>query len=149
MNAGCIPSAITDGEHQHARAMAGSRLELPAARAFTSLVVSGLPPIPHSPLFTSSTTTQVTWRMFSPSMETIVSVRRRIISCFWVELKTPSISLTLINGIGNLLSGHSAFHAVSIVTIESFPVWQLATIAGDFQPGGELYAGLKRRRVHL
>lgn len=42
----------------------------PAARARTSSVLSGLPPMPQSPLWTSSITTQVTPRMFSPSIET-------------------------------------------------------------------------------
>src|SRR5215210_8724462 len=36
----------------------------PAASALTSSVLSGLPPTPPSPLATSSTTTQVTGRMF-------------------------------------------------------------------------------------
>ena len=36
----------------------------------------------HSPLVTSSSTVTVTWRMHSPSIATIVSVRRSTISCF-------------------------------------------------------------------
>src|SRR5687768_6987874 len=52
-----------------------------------------------SPLATSSTTTQVTGRMFSPSMETIASVRRSMISRFWSGVKTSSTSLTLMIGI--------------------------------------------------
>ena len=46
----------------------------PAVRAF--------PPMPQLPLLTSSTITQVTSRIFSPSIETIASVSLRIISCF-------------------------------------------------------------------
>src|SRR5262249_40263478 len=72
---------------------------LPAASAFTSSVVSGFPPIHHSPLFTSSTTTQVTCRIFSPSTLTMASVSFFTISCFCESEKTPSMSLTLINGI--------------------------------------------------
>jgi hypothetical protein len=41
--------------------------------------------MPQSPLFTSSTTTQVTPRMFSPSISTIVSVGRCTISRFCAE----------------------------------------------------------------
>jgi hypothetical protein len=55
----------------------------PAASALTSAVVSGFPPMPQSPLATSSTTTHVTARMFSPSIDTIASVRRSTISLFW------------------------------------------------------------------
>ena len=51
--------------------------ELRRRAVLTSSVLSGLPPMPQSPLCTSSTTTQVTPRMFSPSVETIVSVRDR------------------------------------------------------------------------
>src|SRR5215470_7432555 len=47
---------------------------LPRAKVCTSAVVSALPPIPQSPLSTSSTTHQVTPRMFSPSIETMASV---------------------------------------------------------------------------
>ena len=61
----------------------------PAASFLTASVVSGWPAIPHSPLLTSSTTTQVTWRRFSPSIETIVSVSRSTISCFCLRVKTP------------------------------------------------------------
>jgi hypothetical protein len=46
----------------------------PCASACTSAVVRALSPIPQSPLSTSSTTHQVTLRMFSPSIETIASV---------------------------------------------------------------------------
>ena len=46
----------------------------PRARAWTSAVVIALPPIPQSPLSTSSTMQKVTWRMFSPSIDTIASV---------------------------------------------------------------------------
>src|SRR5262245_7482969 len=42
--------------------------------------------------------------MFSPSIDTIASVSLRIISCFWVGVKTPSINRTLTSGIGVLLS---------------------------------------------
>src|SRR5262249_9715402 len=73
-------------------------LDFPAASAFTSLVDRGFPPTPQSPLLTSSTTTQVTDRMFSPSIETIVSVSLRIISCFCAGVNTPSISFTFTNG---------------------------------------------------
>jgi len=43
---------------------------------------------------TSSTITQVTERMVSPSMETIASVSFRTISRFCASVKTPSITLT-------------------------------------------------------
>jgi hypothetical protein len=46
---------------------------VPAASARTSSVLSGLRPTSESPLRTSSTTTHVTPRMFSPSIATIVS----------------------------------------------------------------------------
>src|SRR4051795_13354937 len=72
---------------------------VPAARACTASVVRACPPIPQSPLLTSSTTTQVTPRMFSPSISTIVSVSFSIISCFWSSRKTPSMTLTLTSGI--------------------------------------------------
>jgi hypothetical protein len=45
----------------------------------TAAVVSGWPPMPHSPLATSEILTQVTPRMFSPSIETIASVSFLII----------------------------------------------------------------------
>jgi hypothetical protein len=45
-----------------------------------------------SPLATSSTTTQVTGRRFSPSIETIASVSRSMISRFWSGVKTSSMS---------------------------------------------------------
>ena len=48
--------------------------DLPAGMILTSVVVIALPPIPQSLRLTSSTMTKVTWRKFSPSMETIVSV---------------------------------------------------------------------------
>src|SRR6476646_10036410 len=57
--------------------------------------------MPQQPLFTSSTTTQVTSRIGSPSIVTMASVSLRIISCFWASEKTPSISLTWTRGIGN------------------------------------------------
>ena len=41
--------------------------------------------------------------MFSPSMATIASVRSVTIFFFCVSLKTPSMSFTLIRGIGHLL----------------------------------------------
>jgi len=72
----------------------GQTFGLPAASAFTSAVVRGLPPTAHSLLLTSSTTTHVTARMFSPSNDTIVSVNLRITSCFCACLKTPSTSFT-------------------------------------------------------
>jgi hypothetical protein len=37
-----------------------------SSRPLMSLVVAGLPAMPHSPLGTSSMTTQVTWRIPSP-----------------------------------------------------------------------------------
>src|SRR5262249_35010943 len=77
---------------------------LPAASAFTSLVVSGLPPTPQSPLLTSSRTTHVTGRRFSPSIDTIASVSLRLISCFCAGVNTPSISLTFTRGMAVLLS---------------------------------------------
>jgi len=64
----------------------------------TSVVVSGWPAMPQSPLWTSSTTTQVTWRRFSPSTATMASVSRWMIWRFWVSLKTPSMTLTLMSG---------------------------------------------------
>jgi hypothetical protein len=54
----------------------------------TSAVVSGVPAMPRSPLWTS-TITQVTWRMFSPSMATIASVRSLTICCFCSSENTP------------------------------------------------------------
>ncbi len=48
-------------------------LDLPPASAFTSSVVRDWPPIPQSPLLTSSRTTTVTGRIFSPSIDTIGS----------------------------------------------------------------------------
>jgi hypothetical protein len=62
-------------------------------------VVSGLPAIPQLPLATSSTTHQVTGRMFSPSICTIASVSRRMISSFCSGENTFSITFTWINGI--------------------------------------------------
>jgi hypothetical protein len=70
-----------------------------AARALTSCVVRGLPAIPQSPLRTSSTTTQVTGRMASPSIATIASVSSETIRRFCSGVNTSSISLTLMNGI--------------------------------------------------
>ena len=72
---------------------------MPAARACTSWVVSAFPPIAQSPLCTSSSTHQVTPRMFSPSIDTIVSVSFCTISRRCEAEKTPSITLTLISGI--------------------------------------------------
>jgi hypothetical protein len=62
-------------------------------------VVNALPPIAQSPLCTSSSTHQVTPRMFSPSIETIASVSFCTISRRGEPEKTPSITFTLINGI--------------------------------------------------
>jgi hypothetical protein len=56
--------------------------DLPAAIALTISVVRAFPPIPHDPLFTSSIVTQVTPRIFSPSIETIASVNFSMISFF-------------------------------------------------------------------
>ena len=67
--------------------------------ARTASVVIGWPPIPQSPLLVSSMHDQVTPRMFSPSISTIVSVTFSIISRFWSSSKTPSISLTFTYGI--------------------------------------------------
>ena len=94
--------------------LARQPLGTPAASAFTSLVVRGLPPIPQSPLLTSSITTHVTGRMFSPSIDTIASVSLRIIYCFCIGVNTPSISFTFTKGIAfsnlsfELLQGFSA-----------------------------------------
>src|SRR6266550_2009289 len=74
---------------------------LPAANALTASVVSAFPPMPHSPLLTSSIVTQVTWRMFSPSIETIASVTFSIIAFFCESEKTPSMTFTCTNGINN------------------------------------------------
>ena len=70
----------------------------PSDSSFTFSVVKELPAIPQSPLLTSSTITEVTERKFSPSMETIVSVSLRIISCFCAGEKTPSITFIFTNG---------------------------------------------------
>src|ERR1700710_664561 len=59
--------------------------------------------MPQSPLRTSSTTTQVTPRMFSPSIETIASVRRSTICFFCSDVNTSSISLTLTSGMRSSL----------------------------------------------
>ena len=75
------------------------RLGLLAASAFASELVRELPATPQSPLLTSSRTTNVYGRKFSPSIDTIVSVSLRIISCFCVGVKTPSIIFTFSNGI--------------------------------------------------
>src|SRR5215207_3658071 len=72
-----------------------------ACRSLTSCVVSALPPMLHSPLATSSMVTQVTGRMASPSMSTIVSVRRVSISCFWLSSNTPLMSFTERYGTGS------------------------------------------------
>jgi len=76
---------------------------VPAAKAKTSAVVIGVPAMPQSPLWTSSTITQVTWRMFSPSIATIASVGSLTIRCFCSSEHTPSMSLTLTSGIRALL----------------------------------------------
>jgi hypothetical protein len=52
-----------------------------AARALTSWVVSGLPAIPQSPLRTSSTTTQVTWRRVG--LLSVLGPRSNARTCFW------------------------------------------------------------------
>jgi hypothetical protein len=67
-------------------------LSLDSSRA--SSLDSGFPPMPKSPLFTSSITTHVKARNFSRSIETIASVNFRIISCFSTCVKTFSITLT-------------------------------------------------------
>src|SRR5579862_7708246 len=59
--------------------------------------------MPQSPLRTSSTTTHVTPRMFSPSIETIASVRRATICPFCSGVNTSSISLTLMSGMALLV----------------------------------------------
>ena len=66
----------------------------PAASSITASVVSGLPPMPHSPLVTSEIFTQVTPRMFSPSIETMASVNFCMICRFCSGLKTFSIRWT-------------------------------------------------------
>ena len=67
-------------------------------RAWTSAAVRPLPPMPQSPLLTSSTITHVTGRRFSPSILTMVSVSWWIISLFCSGVKTPSIRRTLTSG---------------------------------------------------
>jgi hypothetical protein len=42
-------------------------------------------------------THQVTPRMFSPSISTIASVRRSMMSCFCGVVKTPSMTFTWMN----------------------------------------------------
>src|SRR5215475_13772307 len=71
--------------------------------ACTSLVVSALPPMPQSPLSTSSIVTQVTPRMFSPSIETMASVSFLMICLFWSLLKTSLMTRTWMSGIPILL----------------------------------------------
>src|SRR4051794_22170142 len=66
----------------------------PAASAWTACVVSARPPMPQSPLWTSSTRTQVTPRMFSPSTATIASVSPSTIWRLLSSLNTPSMTLT-------------------------------------------------------
>src|SRR5262245_35949316 len=66
----------------------------PRAKACTSAVVRALPPIPQSPLSTSSTTHQVTPRMLSPSIETIASVSLLIIWRFCSLLNTSLMTRT-------------------------------------------------------
>lgn len=73
-------------------------LGTPAASWRTASVVRHWPPMPQSPLLTSSTTTQVTLRIASPSMDTMASVRRSTMCCFAVSSKTFSITLTLMSG---------------------------------------------------
>src|SRR5881392_60639 len=51
------------------------------ASALTSSAVSAWPPEPQSPLATSASRHQVCSRMLSPSIETIASVSRPMISC--------------------------------------------------------------------
>jgi hypothetical protein len=75
----------------------------PAASSLTASVVSGWPPMPHSPLLTSEIFTQVTPRMFSPSIETMASVSFWMICRFCSGLNTFSIRCTSINGIVVLL----------------------------------------------
>src|SRR6516165_8058794 len=72
----------------------------PRARACTSAVVRALPPIPQSPLSTSSTRQSVTLRMFSPSIETIASVSLLMIWCFCSLLNTSLMTRTWMRGIG-------------------------------------------------
>jgi len=57
----------------------------------------------QSPLLTSSMTHHVTPRMFSPSTLTIASVSRSAIWRFWSGVKTSSITLTLMRGMGRSL----------------------------------------------
>ena len=49
------------------------------------------------------TTTQVTPRLFSPSIESMASVRRSTICSFCSEVNTSSMSLTLMSGVALLL----------------------------------------------
>jgi hypothetical protein len=75
----------------------------------------GLPPMPHSPLATSSTTHQVCGRMFSPSISTIASVSRSMISCVCRAVKTPSISLTWISSMLCSLPGRVDEAAIAVM----------------------------------
>jgi hypothetical protein len=66
----------TSKEHSHAACR-------PAANSFTASVVSGLPPMPHSPLLTSKIFTHVAPRRFSPAIETMASVSFSM-TCFFL-----------------------------------------------------------------
>jgi hypothetical protein len=57
-----------------------------------SLVCSGLPAMPHSPLATSSMVTHVTGRITSPSTLTMASVSFSMIASFSAASKTPAMS---------------------------------------------------------
>ena len=106
---GAIPSS-------DARPMARHAAFRPAASSLTASVVTGLPPMPHSPLVTSEIFTQVTPRMFSPSTETMASVNFWMICRFCSGLNTFSIRWTSINGIVVLLYADLA-HARTLATL--------------------------------
>src|SRR5882757_4642400 len=101
----------------------------PAASALTSAVCIGLPPIPQSPLATSSTTTQVTGRMFSPSTSTMASVTFRTMSCFWVVENTPSMTFTLTNGISDS-------------SLICCPIGSPSRVKGSQPPEGDAFLGV-------
>src|SRR6204780_5885760 len=84
---------------QRCSVRAGYAAWRPAASSLTASVVSGLPPMPHSPLLTSEIFTQVPPRMFSPSIETMASVNFWMICRFCSGLNTFSIKCTSISGI--------------------------------------------------
>ena len=63
-----------------------------------SWAVLPLPPIPQSPLSSSSTSTHVTGRRASPSIPTMVSVILWIISCLCSWENTPLTSFTSTSG---------------------------------------------------